>query len=92
MELVQPMDCDTLATPTSPSAVLETVKFLWYRRPEVLGPTLKIEKEARKISSEFCVSVLEPLLAKLWNPHLNNLPSVSLEDSIRHFCECQKLF
>ncbi|KAK9426039.1 putative Clr5 domain-containing protein [Seiridium unicorne] len=87
-EWVDMTGCDMLIVPGSPSGVLDSAKFLWYQRPEIIDQTVGLEAGAKRtISSEFSAAILEPRLAKLWEPMLDNLPVLRLKNTLGHFCQ-----
>ncbi|KAK6075130.1 ankyrin repeat protein [Seiridium cupressi] len=87
-EWVDMTGCDMLIVPRSPSGVLDSAKFLWYQRPEIIDQTVGLEAGAKRtISSEFSAAILEPRLAKLCEPMLDNLPVLRLKNTLGHFCQ-----
>ncbi|KAK9778903.1 putative Clr5 domain-containing protein [Seiridium cardinale] len=81
-ECIDMTDCDILTISGSPSAVLDSAKFLWYQRPEVIDQTIEFGARAKKIiCSGFSAAILEPRLAKLWEPMLDDLPVLRLKDT-----------
>ncbi|KAM0815395.1 putative Clr5 domain-containing protein [Seiridium cardinale] len=91
-EWVDMTGCDMLIVPGSPSGVLDSAKFLWYQRPEIIDQTVGLGAGAKRtISSEFSAAILEPRLAKLWEPMLDNLPVLRLKNTLGHFFQSRSL-
>ncbi|ETS78781.1 hypothetical protein PFICI_08634 [Pestalotiopsis fici W106-1] len=80
------IDFDSTALSRSPSDVLQETQLLRFNTPAIINPTVDIAVAANKvISAHFSAAILDPRLADLWHPILEDGPFNSLSRTLHRF-------